>query len=264
MLQSLRQIRQRRQSNMFKPHGIILLQLLLCIYSSVSVSILEAIVYRDNIPKTTFVLGMLFVSYYYLTGGIILFLLSNMVVHTPYWKHHRTAHIMLHITCSLYDIGVAIITILGYVHMIPALADRNRIHYDTAFIILYVIYQLGVTVHTSINIRYIKDYKRLQGYDDVSNRVHPDEERATPYIHGGAHESYRVLRVKNVLIDSPPTSETYCCICMENVVRVSILPCKHREFCLRCIEYMYEQRCPLCRTEFVSVENELVSASTTK
>ena len=240
---------------MLEPLFLIPLQLFIFIANTISIAILEAILYRDDIVRTWHISCTMFIAYYYAGWGILLLIIAYTANNTYQTPHYYRVRLTLHIFNTIYDIGILSYTILGFTTVIPDMLRYTAKQQNTVFVSANIIYQIITLAHTVFNVRYIYDYFSVPTTQTsytrrIIYRVHP-------VITHPLHQNIlHVLHVPEKSEAPNNTEKTFCCICMTEHTHVTILPCKHREFCLKCIERIRELQCPLCRVPFTTVESE--------
>ena len=236
---------------MLDPIFLIPFQLFILIANTIAISLLEAIIWRDDIVRTWYVSCTVFIAYYYV-GWSILLIIVAYTANSP--SHHYPIRITLHILNTIYDIGIFAYTVIGFTTIIPDMMRYTAKQQSTALVSANIIYQVGTLTHTIFNARYVCDYFIIPTAQTnysmnrrrIIYRVYP----VTPTPH------LNILHVLHVPRKAEDEAKTFCCICMTEETHVTILPCKHREFCLNCIERIRELMCPLCRVPFTTVESE--------
>lgn len=250
---------------MLTPSVLYPFQLFLLITNGIAASVLEAIIDRDSITRTWYVSCTMFIIYYYALWGIILISTTFAFEFSRETRYQYKLRLTLHVLNTLYDIGILVFVINGFATVIPDTIqyEANR-KTSTALIAATIVYQLIVMSHSMFNIRYVLDYGRLPPNDDIpihtpTQRIHPFP--IYPIIRPAFHNILHVVHIERKSEIHCPNDPPFCCICMSEHTHVTILPCKHREFCLKCVERIVELVCPLCRTPFSTVESERVVAS---
>lgn len=234
---------------MLDPIFLIPFQLFILIANTVAIAVLEAIIYRDDVVRTWYVSCTMFIAYYYAGWSILLLIFAYTVNST---SHYYPVRITLHILNTLYDIGILAYTVLGFATIIPDMMHYTANQQSTALVSANIIYQLVTFTHTIFNARYVYDYFTVPSSNPMNRRriIY----RVYPLSNHPPHPN--ILHVLHVPKTVENGEKTFCCICMTEETHVTILPCKHREFCLNCIERIRELLCPLCRVPFTTVESE--------
>jgi hypothetical protein len=251
-------------------------QVLIFISSVISLTLLYSIINVNQFELNFFIKAIIFIALYYFIWSIILLFLicCSRLIKENYYDRCLNIFIFLNL---IYDISLMILNILGLIYMTPYLSNNLEKKY-TPIIIYYMVYQIFSFSHILINIRiYIfccNSYHRISRITpDIDNMRHERNNiilnnnrgnniiinNRINYINNNDLDiniNLNYLRVKNIPEVLNQNIE-YCCICMENLIKVKILPCNHREFCLRCIEKLNEFKCPLCRNSFNYIENEI-------
>lgn len=242
---------------MLDPRFIIPFQSFIFIANTISIAILEVIRYRDDIVRTWHVSSTMFIAYYYAGWGILLLTFAYTTKNTYQTPHNYHVRLTLHILNTIYDIGILAYTIIGFIIVIPDMIHYTTKQQNIVFVSANIIYQIITLTHTVFNVRYIYDYFSVPTTQtSYTRRI---MYRVQPVITHVRHQN--ILHVRHVPEKSEVpdnTEKTFCCICMTEKTHVTILPCKHREFCLKCIEHIRKLLCPLCRAPFTTVESEQV------
>jgi len=254
------------------------LQVFIFIFSIPSLSILYSIIIQKNIEIIFFVKGVIFISLYYFFWSIFLIVLTSMscIIKNDYYGLYIN---ILQYLLIVYDCSLFLLNIIGCIFYMPDITNLEKIY--TPFMVYYIIYQLFSSTHVVINIRLlfqcdqarsrITPVAHNENQNENRNNIRRNEENnrrtnghnSIYYVNDNESEMNRdmntdlnYLYVKNIQEKTDGTIE-YCCICMENLIKVKIFPCNHREFCLKCIEKLNEFKCPICRSKFNYIENEI-------
>ena len=263
---------------------IFILQTIIFIGSVPSVTLLHSILNNDvTIEYNFFVKGVIYIVHFYLISSIllILYICSYSLIKETYYEKYFN---ILFYFSILYDSLLIVVNVMGYIYMLPEITN-NGIRKTSSIIIYYLTYQLFSSSQVILNLKtlfcsniYHLGYRirpNLNNNTDNSNNdsnSNNDRNNINIDLNNNIRENRRnnmrnntnndnqinlnYLRIKNIPEINNENIE-YCCICMENIIKVRILPCKHREFCLKCIEKLTEFKCPICRLKFYYVENEI-------
>lgn len=265
--------------NMLTINQIFFSQVVIFICSIPSSSILYTIIIQREIELIFFVKGVILIVLYYFFWSIIFIIFTGIssLIKPDYYEIY--SNILTYLSL-IYDSSLFILNIIGAIFMMQELTTIDKKY--TSIVVYYIIYQILSGSHVIINIKLLFNCNHInQMGSRITSISHNDnnqyvnntlriniennrriyENNMIHYVNNDNNDldiniNLNYLRVKNIPEVLNQNIE-YCCICMENLIKVKILPCNHREFCLRCIEKLNEFKCPLCRNSFNYIENEI-------
>lgn len=249
-------------------------QLVIFICSIPSLSILYSIITQKDIELIFFVKGVILIVLYYFFSSIFFTLLTSLscIIKPDYYQFYID---ILQYLSIVYDCSLFLLSILGIIFYMPDMTNLEKKY--TPIMVYYIIYQLLSSTHVIINIKLLFKCNQMrsrvtpvahdENQNENRNNIRRNEEnnRGTNghnsiyYVNDNESDmntDLNYLYVKNIQEKTDGTIE-YCCICMENLIKVKIFPCNHREFCLKCIEKLNEFKCPICRSKFNYIEHEI-------
>ena len=68
-----------------------------------------------------------------------------------------------------------------------------------------------------------------------------------------------IKKIESIKINSPvpppipSTHSSECCVCFDLIIKkITLIPCGHTKICEKCVDFLYEKKCPICMIKFQS------------